>query len=600
MKKVLFALIMVAALHAPAQCLHDSIIVNWHEAGFEGVIPEYPNVIDVTTYGAVAGDTIDDHSAVANAISALGGNAGVIYFPPGLYVMHSTINLPDSTVLRGAGSDSTQLSFDFGNASSNSINISGSVSATFYPVDSGLGKGSSEIIVHGADSLFIPGDEIEIRQVNGSWDINPAPWADYAVGHLSRVDSTSGDTLWMHEALRMDFDLALSPEIRKINPRTYSGLECFKMVRADSNATSVNFGVNFSYAKNCWMRGVESEKSICAHVSIEASSHIEISGCYFHDSYIYDGASTHGYGIVVYTHSCANKIEDNIFKMLRHAMIAKQGANGNVFGYNYSRETNRSETIADYAADICLHGHYAFANLFEGNIVQNLQIDQTWGPSGPFNTFFRNKIENYGVIMTSGAVESDRQNFAGNDISNAAILHGFYSLAGVGHFEFGNNVKGTITPNGTTPLADATYYLDSLPPAFWNITSQLPSVGIPNSFADDINPAYNRYLLGGSMTLCGYEADTTFPTSVINSSEGQFQNCYLQNNIIHVECKVNAEQNLSVRLISITGQEIICYNEEVKPGINMFSKAIPEIATGIYFIQLLNTEINFSKIVFVE
>src|SRR4029078_3990435 len=130
---------------------------------------------------------------------------------------------------------------------------------------------------------------------------------------------------------------------------------------------------------------------------IETSSHVEISGCYFHDSYLYDGASTHGYGIVVYTHACANKIEDNIFRMLRHAMICKQGANGNVFGYNYSRETNRSEAIADYAADICLHGHYAFANLYEGNIVQNLQIDQAWGPSGPYNTFFRNKVENYGI-----------------------------------------------------------------------------------------------------------------------------------------------------------------------------------------------------------
>src|SRR4029078_10246631 len=124
-----------------------------------------------------------------------------------------------------------------------------------------------------------------------------------------------------------------------------------------------------------------------AHVAIETGSHIFISGCYFHESYVYDGVSTNCYGVMLITHACSNLIEDNIFKKLRHAMITKQGANGNVFGYNYSLEPNRSEFPSDFGADLCLHGHYAFANLYEGNIGQNLTIDQTWGPSGPFNTF---------------------------------------------------------------------------------------------------------------------------------------------------------------------------------------------------------------------
>ncbi len=40
------------------------------------------------------------------------------------------------------------------------------------------------------------------------------------------------------------------------------------------------------------------------------------------------------------------RVEDNIFQMLRHAMLLQAGANGNVCGYNYSRENywNNSES----------------------------------------------------------------------------------------------------------------------------------------------------------------------------------------------------------------------------------------------------------------
>jgi hypothetical protein len=406
----------------------------------------------------------------------------------------------------------------------------------------------------------------------------------------------------MQEALRMDFDLMLNPEVRKINVRKFCGLECFKMVRLDGNATGTNFGVNFSYAKNCWMHGIESEKSICAHVSVETSSHINISGCYFHDSYLYDGASTHGYGVVVYAHACSNKIEDNIFRMLRHAMIAKQGANGNVFGYNYSRETNRSEAIADYAADICMHGHYAFANLFEGNIVQNLQVDQAWGPSGPFNTFFRNKVENYGILMTSGTVQSDRQNFVGNNVSSMSLFHGLYSLAGAGHFEYGNNVRGTITPSGTNVLPDVTYYLDTIPPPFWNISAPLPSIGMPNTFASDINPALQRYNGGGLLTVCAYEPDTNITTNIFTAQVSSFAGikCFSSDGKINAIVLSDKQEEIKFELFSVSGQHLILEKIKLRKGENHFSLAAPGIATGLYFFQIMSTEIYFGGKIYIQ
>jgi hypothetical protein len=602
MKSTITGLILLAGLQGSAQTMHDSITVAWHTAGLENPVPAYTTIMDVTAFGAVPGDLSDDQPAVASAISALNGNSGVIYFPAGTFVFHSSINLSDSVILRGAGSDSTLFRFDFSNAPGNSINVGGYASGPFFPLISGFQKGSFGLVIADADSVFFSGDEIEIRQVNGAWDTNPASWADYSVGHLSRIDSVRGDTIWMHEALRIDFDAALSPEVRKIVTRNQCGLECFKMIRDDGSTAGVNFGVNFSYASNCWMRGVESQKSVCAHVTIDASSHVEISGCYFHESYIYDGASTHGYGVVIFSHACSNLVEDNVFRMLRHAMVCKQGANGNVFGYNYSREPNRSEPIADYAADICLHGHYAFANLFEGNIAQNLQVDQAWGPSGPDNAFFRNKIENYGIIMSSGTVQSDRQIFVGNDVSNMTLFHGMYTLAGTGHFEYGNNVRGTITPNGTSTLTDTTCYLGSVPPSFWSIQAALPSVGIPNTYASDINPAMERYNQGGILTLCGFPADTTIVTQTIPHQSNTFYvKNYFKDGAFTFEITGEKNSEVIVELFTIAGQRIHMQNVKIKQGRNEFMlRPAVEISEAIYIFHIYNLEMSCSGMFYYE
>lgn len=123
-------------------------------------------------------------------------------------------------------------------------------------------------------------------------------------------------------------------------------------------------------------------------------------------------------------------------------MMVKTGTNGNVFGYNYSIDPYRSETIHDYSGDVSLHGHYAFANLFEGNLVQNIIIDHYWGPSGPLNTFFRNRAELYGFIITSSDNPTNQQNIAGLEITNTNFLYGMYTISGEDHFEYGNFVTG--------------------------------------------------------------------------------------------------------------------------------------------------------------
>jgi hypothetical protein len=280
------------------------------------------------------------------------------------------------------------------------------------------------------------------------------------------------------------------------------GIECLKIKRQDQSTSGSN--IIFSYAANCFVRGVESDVSVSAHVDIFTSTRILVDGCYFHHAFEYDGGAKRGYGVTLNTHTGECLVTNNIFRYLRHAMMVKTGANGNVFYYNYSREVNRSEWPNNYGGDISLHGHYPFANLFEGNIVQNIIIDHYWGPSGPYNTFFRNRAETYGIIFTPGnPTTSNDQHIVGNDVDYNGIswIGGPYSITGSNHIQHGNNIEGTIRPPGTNTLNDTSYYLAE-EPVFWDISDDWPSLGIPNPLLTGSNPARTRWFSSGSKTVC--------------------------------------------------------------------------------------------------
>jgi hypothetical protein len=581
MKKILsIAFLLYSTVNA--QVINPSRTTDWYVAGHEGPIPSPVNFIDVTTFGAVGDSLTNNYTSIVNAINSLSGSSGVIYFPPGNYIIQSPLNLPDSVIIRGASSDSTHLIFNFNSAVGNSFNISGPGSSAFVNVLAGYAKGSSAIRVGNATG-FAAGDYAEIQEDNGTWDTQPVSWANQSIGQILRIDSVVGDTLFFHQPLRITYDSTKNVGVNKFTPRKEVGIECLSVERQDSLAPSVNIGIYFYHAVNCWVRGVESRKSIGSHFEADNSSHIEIRGCYVHHSYVYDGSSTHGYGITLFKHTCECRLENNVMRFLRHSFSLQCGANGNVIGYNYSLEPNRSEFPSNLGADISLHGHYSFSNLFEGNIVQNIQIDQTWGPSGPYNTFFRNRAELYGILMSSGTMQSDSQNFVGNEITNATPPYGNYMLAGAGHFEWGNNIHGTITPTGTTTLNDSSYYLTS-PPAFWNIAYPWPSVGEPNVLNAGTIPAKVRYISTDSKTVCTDQ-------STVSINENVSENIKVYPNPVLNELKIENGSTSSptgkLKVDNIAVHDVLgnLIKSISKPQANI-SLNVSDLSSGIYFLKI--------------
>ena len=497
--KSVFFLFLYLSISTYAQVIPTARISDWSHAGYPGSIPTSNLVLNVMSFGAAGDGITDDANAIRSAIDSLHGKRGVIFFPSGNYIIGSSIDIPDSTILRGNSADSTQIDFNFNGAVGNGFNITGSITGVFISVVSLANRFSNSIVVTDA-SGFASGDYAELIENNGTWDTDPIFWADNSVGQILHLNRVSGDSLFFDDPLRINFDTSLNIRIQKMSPAHEVGIECMRISRSDDVSSGICYNIFFNYAANCWVSGIESSLSIGSHIEADASTNISIRGCYINYCFENDGISTHGYGITLFAHTGQCLIENNIMRLLRHSFSLQTGANGNVIAYNYSIEPNRSEFPQDAGADISLHGHYPFSNLFEGNIVQNIQIDQAHGPNGPFNTFFRNRVELYGIIISSGSVQNDSMTFVGNEVPNTGFLMGNYSLAGTGHFEFGNSIRGTLTPPGTSPLPDSSYYLLG-PPPFWT-SSLFPSVGIPNAIGSGSIPAKDRFMSGVNLTSC--------------------------------------------------------------------------------------------------
>jgi len=154
---------------------------------------------------------------------------------------------------------------------------------------------------------------------------------------------------------------------------------------------------------------------------------------------------------------------DNVFNMLRHAMMVQVGANGNVFAYNYSINTVQGDgetnlNIGWISPDISIHGHYPFMNLFEGNEVEEIGIGDYWGPAGPGNTYFRNKVNGEGIFYYD---ESHTQNVIGN--RTTAITD--RDKKARNKLEHGNVVDNSTywDPDIATKNIPDSYYLRSAP-----------------------------------------------------------------------------------------------------------------------------------------
>jgi hypothetical protein len=463
----LIFLLLLIPVKAESQIIPSSRRIEWNP-GIPGGIPSVQSPVEnIVDHGADPGGENASGDALSEAIDALPEGGGVIYFPEGKYRFTSGIDINRSNiVLRGAGPEKTKLLFDTGG---DCIAVETYQRGDWQTLLEGYKKGSKTVIVDDG-SQFTVGEFAEIRQDNDpdimytepDWNVS---WGEHSVGQLFEVESIKGDTLTFKTPLHISFRSYLYPQIRPQGFLQYVGIEDLYIEKLKSHDSNTILFKNTAY---CWVKNIESYHTYRTHLHMRSSLGCEVRHSYFHHAFDYGGGG-HGYGVECNRHSSDILVEDNIFDSLRHAMIIQVGANGNVYGYNYSvnpvqgtGETNLNDGWVP--PDISVHGHYPFMNLFEGNYVNEVGIADYWGPVGPGNTYFRNTVAGEGMFYYD---HSHKQNVIGNITtvlrdrdgnSEEKLEHG--NVVG-GQTQWHDTIQTRVLPNS--------YYHNEKPEFFGNI-----------------------------------------------------------------------------------------------------------------------------------
>ena len=583
-----FLSLLIGALFLPCLLVGQEIpadkTTDWSLAGVKAALPSF-DTLDVTAFGVVGDGATANDAALLNLLSTYVDAPTVFYFPAGEYLFHQPILLKKAQIIKGASSEETTLLSGLA-TEDHSIIIAGQPSGQVANLATDVAKDTKSFLVDNA-ALFQAGDFIKTISEDG--DLVTSEWATYSTGQILRISQVEGNTIYTEEALRKPLLLNEAPRIEKIAPLQFAGVECLRIERMNATVAQTS-NIYFSYAANCWVKGVDSRNCNFAHVEVENSAHIEVSGSHFKDAFAYGGGGQ-GYGVMLEFSSSDCLVENNIFDHLRHAMILQAGANGNVFSYNYSINPFWTELSLpeDAAGDMVLHGNYPYLNLFEGNICQNIVIDDSHGANGPGNTFFRNRAEYYGIVMNDD-VPSNEQVFIGNEITSNSFLLGFYALEGEGHFEFGNNVKGNIIPENTSAPGSSSLYLTTAPDFFQEMEMGFSSIGLPNGLNAGSIPALEHFT-EGDLARCEVKEVDIVNTVANSNPVGNWQ--VFPNpatKFIWIKEPESVTSDLSISIANLTGQMVLSEKTSLGAMVDLSS-----LQPGVYFLILENGVDKVSK-----
>ncbi len=545
-----------------SQNIPNDRLVDWSNSGAKIHEPQLKK--SILSFGAVSDGITDCSLAFQAAINSFSKKAAILYLPKGKYYLSTPIYLEDSVILRGEHADSTTLIFNLKN-NAHCISASGKVDTTSTFLLATANKGVRFFRAN-HESKIKAGDYIKLYE-NEAGRIY-SDWANHCIGQILQIKNIRNDTIFIEDALRMDFTLNNLARYHRIFPKKAIGIECLSLIRKDSTSAQTH-NIYFSFTVNSWVKGISSTYSNFAHVVIENSNYNTISDSYFTRGYGYGGGGR-AYGTVLQYTSGNNLIFNNIYEHLRHSVLLQAGVNGNVISFNFSFDPFWEEALypSDFAGDLVCHGNFVYANLFEGNICNKISIDNSHGTNGPYNTFFRNRAEKYGIYINLGA--GNGMNLIANEIPHNS---GIISTFGSDHFLYGNVLKGKITPTGTNLVNISSLYLKEKPNCYFT-EEDLEIIGHSNSSNFRINKAKERESKGvhafcnNCQIFSNSNLDISGNTEVCKSKPQQFQVQFLpctaynwtsDNDSIQIQsgsnqCMVNSSsigiKNLKVQLLT--------------------------------------------------
>lgn len=372
---------------------------------FNGGVPHY------TTH-----TTLSSGSTAAQIQSALNSapTQTAVELNGGTYSLGSTtITIPAQRSLRGNGSGGSAILQYTGTGSAIQMGPGWNWSAR-TTVNSGATQGSTSITVANASGIAA-NTMIVISATNSSFSPNfvqttgdngdpgwcGAPSTDGSTNDETRdmeqtllVTAVNGSTLTLDPNTPLYIAYPSTPAINYYNT-TYSYRPMLEQLEVEQTGGNniqsplINIdGVIGAVVYGCTT--VENGGAdITAHVLVRNSLWSEIRSNTFIGDKTKNGSSGEDYGVHVINNASGTLVEDNIFVNCRHSMVTGAGCSGNVFGYNFATGSVESDGSNHEGEDIICHEPENFMNLFEGNVAENLSVDQAHGGSA-WPVFFRN------------------------------------------------------------------------------------------------------------------------------------------------------------------------------------------------------------------
>jgi hypothetical protein len=436
--------------------------------GVEGGIPRVEAKVDAREAGCAGDGKRDDFPALQKALDSVKA-PGAVFLPAGTYLIRGELRPRSGVVLRGAGPEATKLVFENPKKSTAAVKFAGGYDGKELALAGAVAAGST-VLTLAADAKVPPGQYLDLRCDNDpkllytrdDWN---ADWARDSVGQVVRVKAADGRRLTLDRPVRLEYRAELNPRVQPLRMIERAGVEDLGIRRANDEET---FIFNLWCAADCWVRNVHSQYCYRAHVWTGWVRGVTVRDCLMHHAWDY-GGSGHGYGVVAGTHATDCLVENNTFFHLRHAMMTKQGANGNVFGYNASFLNEAHQGVKSYGrlCDISQHGHYSYMNLFEGNVVQFAVFADYWGPTGPHSTCFRNRVMGRCEYGLRGGIEIKDQSHAQNVLGNTLMVGGVAVEPGCREAWIESNLFVKAQPSGRAPLRAESAAGAKLPPSLY-------------------------------------------------------------------------------------------------------------------------------------
>jgi hypothetical protein len=447
----------------------------------------------------------DSHAALQNYISAHAGEGVEIFLEAGSYRLSQTLQLTSKLRLIGAGAEQTELLLDL-QGQGHGLFAQGQIAPTTFPLSAPALRGSTQVLstaaseVCGMEWLLLTDDDEE--KVTSNWALG-------STAQMVRIEDCRGDTIFLSDPLRRNFYPNRQASVRVMDPLRQIEITQLGLKRED-DADQQWSNIRFDGVTDSRISCLSSQYCYFSHIELLRSSRVSIEECRFDDALDHGGGGR-GYGVVLHFSTGQCLVMHNHFNRLRHSLLLQAGANGNVLAYNFSENPYWTDVSlpANSAGDLVLHGNYPYANLMEGNIVQNAVIDASHGINGPGNTFFRNRMELYGLFIDP-TTPTDSLIFVGNEVTNRFFIYGLWLDSGTGHFQYGNRIKGDLRPNSEAQIDTTSLFL-SAPPELY-ASDAWPLIGPPRVENENINwPEEVRDLSAESLCLVGSTSLPTLP-----------------------------------------------------------------------------------------